>query len=115
MASPKLLPLAMILGCVPIVLAQSPTYGLGRTPSAQEISAWDISISPTGKELPPGHGTAKEGEQLFKTKGCAGCHGADGIGARAALFGRGLAAAAEAPLDIVDHHGLELGGDRRPP
>ena len=28
---------------------QSPTYGLGKTPSAEEIHAWDISISPDWK------------------------------------------------------------------
>ena len=59
--------------------AQSPTYGVGRTPSAEEIRAWDISIGPTGEELPPGRGTAKEGAQVYRTKGCAGCHGATGI------------------------------------
>src|ERR1700758_3000788 len=58
--------------------AQSPTYGLGKTPTEEEIRAWDISISPTGKELPPGHGTAKEGAPLFLQKGCAGCHGRTG-------------------------------------
>ncbi len=90
MASHKRLPLGIILGlCGVVALAQSPTFGLGRTPSAEEISAWDISISPTGKELPPGRGTAKEGEQLFKLKGCAGCHGADGIGARAPALVKG--------------------------
>src|SRR5579871_3915592 len=57
---------------------QSPTYGLGRAPTAQEIRAWDITISPTGKELPPGHATAKEGATLYVRKGCAGCHGANG-------------------------------------
>ena len=61
--------------------AQSPTYGVGRTPSADEIRALDISIGPTGEELPPGHGTAKEGATLFQQKGCAGCHGRAGIGA----------------------------------
>lgn len=60
--------------------AQSPTYGVGRTPTADEIRAWDIAISPTGKELPQGHGTAKEGAALFASKGCAGCHGANGNG-----------------------------------
>jgi DMSO/TMAO reductase YedYZ molybdopterin-dependent catalytic subunit len=40
--------------------------------------AWDISISPTGKELPAGQGTAKEGAALYVRKGCAGCHGATG-------------------------------------
>ena len=61
--------------------AQSPTYGLGRTPTDEEIRAWDISISPTGKELPPGSGTAKEGAQLYAQK-CAACHGATGREAR---------------------------------
>jgi cytochrome c len=82
------LPLAMAL-CGSAAWAQSPTFGVGRTPSAEEIRAWDISISPTGKELPAGHGTAKEGEQLFKLKGCAGCHGATGIGARAPALVKG--------------------------
>src|SRR5215472_8658116 len=58
--------------------AQSPAYGVGRAPTQEEIRAWDISISPTGKELPQGHGTAKEGAALFVSKGCAGCHGASG-------------------------------------
>ena len=84
----RFLPLAMTL-CGSIVWAQSPTYGVGRAPSAQEIRAWDISISPTGKELPAGHGTAKEGELLFRQKGCAGCHGATGIGARAPALVKG--------------------------
>jgi len=59
--------------------AQSPTYGLGKTPSADKIRALDIAIGPEGKELPPGHGTAKEGAQLFGQK-CAFCHGANGEG-----------------------------------
>src|SRR5882762_4045536 len=63
--------------------AQSPTYHLGKTPTAEEIRAWDISISPTGKELPPGRGTAKEGAQIYVQKGCAGCHGRTGAGGRA--------------------------------
>jgi len=59
------------------------SYGVGRTPTQDEIRALDISISPTGEELPPGHGTAKEGATLFQMKGCAGCHGKAGIGAAA--------------------------------
>src|SRR5260370_11503326 len=64
-------------------LAQGPTYGVGRTPTAEEIRALDISIGPTGEELPPGKGTAKEGAQVYRAKGCAGCHGAAGVGGRA--------------------------------
>lgn len=54
--------------------AQSPTYRLGRTPTAEEIKAWDISIGPQGKELPPGQGTAVEGSKIYSEK-CAACHG----------------------------------------
>jgi cytochrome c len=61
-------------------LAQSPTYGVGRTPTAEEIGRMDISISPEGDELPPGTGTAKQGALLYMQKGCIGCHGADGLG-----------------------------------
>src|SRR5712675_2644072 len=61
-------------------LAQGPTYGVGRTPTAEEIRALDISIAPTGEELPPGRGTAKEGAGLFEEKGCVACHGEAGIG-----------------------------------
>ena len=69
-----------IRGLSQIGKAQSPTYGVGRTPSADEIHAWDISISPTGKELPPGHGTAKQGAQVFMLRGCGACHGVSGSG-----------------------------------
>ncbi len=74
----RLLLITTALGVGQIGWTQSPTYGVGKTPSAEEIRAWDISISPTGKELPPGHGTAKEGAALYVRKGCAGCHGANG-------------------------------------
>ncbi|MGE5327180.1 MAG: c-type cytochrome [Deltaproteobacteria bacterium] len=62
---------------------QSPTYGVGRAPTPDEIRAWDIAVSPTGKELPQGHGTAKEGAALFVSKACAGCHGSSGSGGHA--------------------------------
>ena len=62
-------------------LAQS--YGVGRTPSPDEIRALDISISPTGEELPQGHGTAKEGAQVFEQRGCIACHGPAGLGGMA--------------------------------
>jgi cytochrome c len=73
-----LLPIALLLGSP--AFAQSPTYGVGRTPSAEEIRALDISIGPAGEELPPGRGTAKEGAKVFEQEGCVGCHGAAGVG-----------------------------------
>jgi len=66
--------------------AQSPTYGIGRAPTAEEVRAWDIAISPTGNELPEGHGTAVEGARLYVQKGCAACHGAQGSGNRAPIL-----------------------------
>ncbi len=83
MGFPRLLLVAAILGICQTGWTQSPTYRLGKTPTAEEIRAWDIAISPTGKELPPGQGTAKEGATLYVRKGCAGCHGATGSGAHA--------------------------------
>ena len=58
-------------------LGQGPTYHWGRTPTDKEIKDWDISVSPAGKELPPGSGTAKEGANIYAQK-CAVCHGPTG-------------------------------------
>jgi S-disulfanyl-L-cysteine oxidoreductase SoxD len=79
----KFLLVTTIFGICQTAWTQAPTYGLGRTPSAEEVRAWDIAISPTGKELPSGQGTAKEGAVLYVRKGCAGCHGVTGSGAHA--------------------------------
>ena len=43
----RVLPLVLFMGVS--ALAQSGTYGVGRTPSPEEIRAWDISIGPTGE------------------------------------------------------------------
>ncbi len=79
--SSRLLPFVLILGAT--VSAQSPTYHLGRAPTPDEVRAWDIAISPDGHELPPGHGTAKEGRDLFIERGCVQCHGRNGEGGKA--------------------------------
>jgi cytochrome c len=81
----SLLPAMMMFGLCLTGWAQSPTYGLGRTPSEEEIHAWDITVSPTGKELPPGSGSAKEGAPIFMQK-CAACHGATGFGGVAPML-----------------------------
>ena len=84
MGSRKLAAFLLLLGSPVLVspaLAQSaPTYGLGRTPSAEEIRARDINIGPTGEELPPGHGTPKEGAKVFELQGCIVCHGSEAVG-----------------------------------
>jgi cytochrome c len=60
------------------LVAQSPTYHLGRTPSEREVRAWDTAIGPDGRELPKGRGTAKDGLRVYDIRGCAGCHGPTG-------------------------------------
>src|SRR4051794_16100251 len=74
--------LTMTLGLCLAVWAQSPNYGLGKTPTAEEIRAWDIAISPDGKELPAGTGSAKDGAQLYAQR-CAACHGKNGYEGKA--------------------------------
>ena len=81
-----LIAFAFVLYVGASVLAQGPTYGVGRTPTAEEIRALDISISPEGDELPAGKGTAKEGGELYRAKGCVACHGVAGVGAIAPLL-----------------------------
>jgi cytochrome c len=61
------------------VPAFAQSYGIGHTPSAAEL-AQDITISPTGANLPVGHGTAVEGKVLFTEKNCVVCHGPDATG-----------------------------------
>src|SRR5260221_8422540 len=79
MGALRLVAIVLLLAS-PAFAQSSSTYGVGRTPTAEEIRALDISIGPTGEELPAGRGTAKEGAKLFEQKGCIGCHGAAGIG-----------------------------------
>jgi cytochrome c len=77
----KSLIVATVVMSASAVLAQTPSYtNVGRTPTKEEIQAWDIGIGPDGKGLPAGQGSAKEGAPIFAAK-CAVCHGAEGKGA----------------------------------
>ena len=70
----KVVAIPVLLGSLVVspAVAQSPTYGVGRTPTAEELRRMDIAIGPTGEELPPGSGTAKEGAQVYLQKACSG-------------------------------------------
>ena len=61
-----------------IVEAGNPFAGkhgeLGRAATANEIAAWDIDVRPDFAGLPPGSGTALEGEDIWLEQ-CASCHG----------------------------------------
>jgi len=86
-------------------LAEPPRYGLGRSPTPDELRVLDISISPTGAGLPPGRGTARAGRARYASM-CAGCHGArgEGIGDFPPLAGgRGTLASAQPLLTVTSY------------
>jgi len=56
---------------------QSPQFGVGRAPTADELRAIDIDITPDGKGLPAGSGTAAAGKDVY-TRRCETCHGPSG-------------------------------------
>jgi cytochrome c len=56
---------------------QLPTYGVGRAPTAEEVTAWDLTIPPDGQGLPSGRGTAALGQPIYAER-CASCHGEKG-------------------------------------
>jgi S-disulfanyl-L-cysteine oxidoreductase SoxD len=75
--------------------------GLGREARPEEIAAWDISIPPDGSGLPPGGGSASEGEVVYKAK-CAVCHGMKGTGGPADPLAGGIGTlASKKPLKTV--------------
>jgi cytochrome c len=56
---------------------QSPDLGVEVTP--RDYAAWDISIQPDGRGLPPGSGDAAAGAEIYAVK-CVACHGEKGEG-----------------------------------
>ena len=81
-----------------IAAAQSPTYGVGRDPTEEEVRAWDITIGPDGALLPPGEGSAEQGERIYKAR-CEECHGVEAKGSeQAALVGGQGTLTADKPL-----------------
>jgi len=53
----------------------------GRTPTANEIKAWDVDSRPDGEGLPDGEGTVEQGDELYEAQ-CAVCHGEFGGGGK---------------------------------
>jgi mono/diheme cytochrome c family protein len=76
----KLLVPVIILAAPAVALAQSqPRLNIGTPLSQDEIKSFDFMIGPEGQELPPGHGSPKEGAAIF-AKRCQVCHGQNGQG-----------------------------------
>ncbi len=70
---------AAILFATPALADPPKPLGLGRPALPAELKAWDISVLPDGRGLPPGKGNARRGEEIFIEK-CAACHGEFGEG-----------------------------------
>ena len=74
-----LLPLALLGAMALAMAAHAEKLGIGHGATPAEIAGWDIAVRPDGQGLPPGQGTAAQGEQVFIEK-CAACHGDFGEG-----------------------------------
>jgi S-disulfanyl-L-cysteine oxidoreductase SoxD len=77
MSMRKLIAAGALLALSSAAFAESPN--LGKPIAPEDLASWDISIGPDGAGLPPGSGTAKQGEEVFTAK-CQACHGAKGAG-----------------------------------
>ena len=100
----RLLTTTIALSVGVTALAQGPTYQLGRVPSQEEIKARDTAVSPEGKELPPGRGTATEGAAVYTQK-CAVCHGPNATGSalHRGLVPLGNAKPVKIPFSLVPY------------
>ena len=80
--------------------AQSPQLGQPIAPA--DIAPWDISIAPDGAGLPPGRGTAAQGEAIYAAQ-CQACHGEKGAGRPndALVGGKGSLAPGKPPIKTV--------------
>ncbi len=76
--------------------------GLGRKALDEEITAWDLDISPDGTGLPVGSGSVSYGEEIFSEQ-CGACHGdfAEGVDRWPELAGGEGTLADDDPLKTV--------------
>ena len=76
---------------------------IGRTASDAEIQAAALTVFPSGRGLPAGRGTAKEGKAVYDAR-CASCHGpkAEGKDEYPPLAGGVGSLATDHPLPTVN-------------
>ena len=71
--------------------------GIGATATPAQMAGWDVAVRGDGQNLPPGSGTATQGEELY-AQHCAACHGDFGEGLQrwpALMGGRGSLASTQ--------------------
>jgi S-disulfanyl-L-cysteine oxidoreductase SoxD len=82
-----------------VLAAAAPHFGQSADPAL--LKAWDVSISPDGKGLPPGHGSVSEGAAIYGQK-CVMCHGVNGVGKPADQLTGGIGTlASDRPVKTV--------------
>ena len=98
MLKPLLVTIAAVVAAP--ALSQAPQFGQPIAPT--DIAPWDISIGPDGVGLPPGSGTAAQGETIYVAK-CQACHGEKGSGKPndALVGGMGTLAPDKVPMKTV--------------
>ncbi len=57
---------AAVIALTASASAQAPKFGQPIAPA--DLAPWDISIGPDGAGLPPGRGTATQGEVVYTAK-----------------------------------------------
>jgi cytochrome c len=61
----------------PGVASSDGRFGFGQPATAAQIAAENIDVRPDGTGLPPGSGTAAQGQAIYSVR-CASCHGDTG-------------------------------------
>jgi S-disulfanyl-L-cysteine oxidoreductase SoxD len=69
--------IALALGATAAMAEDLP--GLGKKVTEADLALWDISVGPSGANLPAGSGTPEQGAAIFAQK-CVACHGENGYG-----------------------------------
>lgn len=75
--------IVVLLLVMPALAAQTLYQRLGQPAQAlTDRPEWNLTISPTGEQLPPGSGHAAQGQLLYEQH-CVACHGIGAIGGSA--------------------------------
>jgi cytochrome c len=93
--------MGIALSLVVAASLQAPAFALGHTPSPDRLKAIDIEVTPDGRGLAPGNGSAAAGKDVYARR-CETCHGPTGTeGPQDVLVGGKGSLATERPLKTV--------------
>jgi cytochrome c len=70
---------ALSMGALCALASAQSRYGIGHAATPAQVAAWNLDVSPDGRNLPAGQGSVLRGREVFANQ-CAGCHGARGEG-----------------------------------